>query len=211
MKALLHSKGLWHLVDGKEKCPTTGDKEQESWDIKQDKAVGELMLNLMPDQQVHIQALQDDPTAALNALAMLFVQQKASTCFIAYEEFFSIRKCSDKSLLALSARVELAMARIQELHPTSFNLKTLDAELSCMAMMHALKPKYSHFTSSLAPAIVHVAAQDMLERAGNASFHSRDPSNPLSPLQLDADTDWNSATGATFHMTPLLELVISHS
>jgi len=50
MKALLHSKGLWCLVDGKEKHSTTGDKEQEFWDIKQDKTTGELMLNLMPDQ-----------------------------------------------------------------------------------------------------------------------------------------------------------------
>ena len=81
---------------------------------------------------------------------MLFVQQKASTCFIAYEEFFSIRKCSDKSLLALSARVELAMARIQELHPTSFDSKTSDPDLSCLAMMHALGAEYSDFTSSLA-------------------------------------------------------------
>ena len=50
MKALLCSKGLWCLVDDKEKCPSSGDKKQESWDIKQDKAVGKLMLNLMPDQ-----------------------------------------------------------------------------------------------------------------------------------------------------------------
>jgi len=91
MKALLRSKGLWRLVDGKEKRPTTGDKEQESWDIKQDKAAGKLMLNLMPDQRVHIRASQDDPTAAWKALATLFVQQKASTRFVAYEEFFSIR------------------------------------------------------------------------------------------------------------------------
>ena len=91
MKALLCSKGLWRLVDGKEKRPTTSDKEQESWDIKQDKAAGELMLNLMLDQRVHIRASQDDPTAAWKALATLFVQQKASTRFVAYEEFFSIR------------------------------------------------------------------------------------------------------------------------
>jgi len=304
MKALLHSKGLWHLVDGKERRPTTGDKEQEAWDIKQDRAAGELMLNLMPDQRVHIRALQDDPTAAWKALATLFVQQKASTRFVTYEEFFSIRKRSDESLPALSARVELAMARIQELCPTSFDLKTLDAELSCMAMMHALGPEYSNFTSfltlltdldkdkvkaafqteeinrrprpdaptssgssalstsspsctcnpsstctfcdkpgycqckcyalqrtkdtyksskrtgrrpnqanttSATPAVVsttptaaiaHVATQDVAERAGNASFHFRDPSDPLSPLQLNADADWNADTGATSHMTP---------
>jgi hypothetical protein len=42
------------------------------------------------------------------------------------------------------------MARIHELRPISFDLKTSDAKLSCMAMMHALGPEYSHFTSSLA-------------------------------------------------------------
>jgi hypothetical protein len=138
MKALLRSKGLWRLVDGKEMRPSTPAKEQEAWDIKQDRAAGELMLNLMPDQRVHIRDSQDDPTAAWKALAALFVQQKASTRFVAYEEFFSIRKRSDESLPGLSARVEQAMARIQELRPISFNLKTSDAELSCMAMMHAL-------------------------------------------------------------------------
>ena len=50
MKALLCSKGLWRLVDGKETRPSTPAKEQEAWDIKQDRAAGELMLNLMPDQ-----------------------------------------------------------------------------------------------------------------------------------------------------------------
>jgi hypothetical protein len=115
MKALLRSKGLWRLVDGKEMRPSTPAKEQEAWDIKQDRAAGELMLNLMPDQRVHIRDSQDDPTAAWKALAALFVQQKASTRFVAYEEFFSVRKRSDESLPALSARVEQAMARIQEL------------------------------------------------------------------------------------------------
>ena len=42
------------------------------------------------------------------------------------------------------------MARIQQLRPSTFTLKTLDNELSCMAMMHALGDKYKHFTSSLA-------------------------------------------------------------
>jgi hypothetical protein len=46
MKALLRSKGLWRLVDGKEMRPSTPAKEQEAWDIKQDRAAGELMLNL---------------------------------------------------------------------------------------------------------------------------------------------------------------------
>ena len=41
-----------------------------------------------------------------------------------------------------------------------------------------------------------------MEHAGNASLYSIDPSDPLSPLQLNADIDWNADTGATSHMTP---------
>ena len=108
------------------------------------------MLNLMPDQRVHIQIHQADPTAAWKALETLYVQQKASIHFVTYDEFFTIRKRPDESLPALSARVEQAMARIQQLRPSTFTLKTSDDELSCMAMMHALSDKYKHFTSSLA-------------------------------------------------------------
>ena len=74
----------------KETCPSTPAKEQEAWDIKQDWAAGELMLNLMPDQRVHIRTEQDDPTAAWKALETLYVQQKASTRFVAYDKFFTI-------------------------------------------------------------------------------------------------------------------------
>ena len=75
MKALLPSKGLWCLVNGKEKRPTSGDKEQVAWDVKQDKAAGELILNIVPDQRVHIQAHQDNPTTAWTTLQSLYVQQ----------------------------------------------------------------------------------------------------------------------------------------
>jgi hypothetical protein len=47
-----------------------------------------------------------------------------------------------------------------------------------------------------------LGTQDVVERAGNASLRSIDPSDPLLPLQLDADVDWNADTGATSHMTP---------
>ena len=54
MKALFCSKGLWQLVDGKEPCPTTAGPKQTAWDIKQDRAAGKLMLNIVPNQRVHI-------------------------------------------------------------------------------------------------------------------------------------------------------------
>ncbi|KAI9572442.1 hypothetical protein HD554DRAFT_2015129, partial [Boletus coccyginus] len=35
-----------------------------------------------------------------------------------------------------------------------------------------------------------------------ASLRSSDSSDPLAPLQLDADIDWNADSSATSHMTP---------
>ena len=45
------------------------------------------------------------------------------------------------------------------------------------------------------------SASQAMAFAGNASFHSLDPSSPLYPLQLDADVHWNADTVATVHMT----------
>ena len=109
MKALFCSKGLWQLVDGKEPHPTTAGPDQIAWDIKQDRAAGELMLNIMPDQRVHIRVDQDNPTKAWTALKKVFIQQKASSCFVAYDEFFSIWKHPEESLPALAAQVKESM------------------------------------------------------------------------------------------------------
>jgi hypothetical protein len=52
----------------------------------------------------------------------------------------------------------------------------------------------------------HTQTKDTLpdpkEFAGHASLCSVDPSDPHTPLQLDANFDWNADTGATSHMTP---------
>ncbi|KIJ19453.1 hypothetical protein PAXINDRAFT_36378, partial [Paxillus involutus ATCC 200175] len=79
----------------------------------------------------------------------LYVQQKPGTHFVAYDELFSIRKRQEESLSAVTARVDQAMSRIQELCPSTFTLKDLDNELFCMAMIHSLGKDYYHFTSSL--------------------------------------------------------------
>ena len=290
MKALFRSKGLWWLVDGKEPHPTTASPDQTAWDIKQDRAAGELMFNIAPNQRVHIRADQDNPTKAWTALKKVFIQQKASSHFVAYDEFFSIQKCPEESLPALAAWVEKFMLRIKDLHSSSFNIATLNDKLTCMAMIHALGPEYSNFMSSLAlltdlnkdkvkaafqtkeinwrphldafpipttdsalstslsgcncPKNVSckfcdklghcqckcyslqqakkyyksnkgkdrkgekaqaataspTGSQGIVERARNASLHST-PSDPFSPLMLNADHDWNADSGATSHMT----------
>ena len=93
------------------------------------------MLNIAPDQRVHIRADQDDPTKAWSALKKVFIQQKASSRFVAYDEFFSIRKRPEESLPALAARVKESMLRIKDLRSSSFDIATLNDELTCMAMI----------------------------------------------------------------------------
>ena len=86
---------------------------------------------------------------AWSALKKVFVQQKASSYFVAYDKFFSIWKHTEKFLPALTAWVEEFMLWIKDLYSSSFDIATLDNELTCMAMICALGLKYLRFTSSL--------------------------------------------------------------
>ena len=122
-------------MDGKDICPTSAGADQDAWNIKQDKAAGEIMLNITPDQRIHIRKHQNNPNATWDTLKALNVQQKAGTRFVAYDEFFSIRTLPDETLTVLIARVEQAMARIQEFRPATCDIKILDPELACMLMI----------------------------------------------------------------------------
>ena len=74
IKALLNSKGLWRVVDGKEPCPAKNDAgEHDKWDAKADKTAGEIMLNVEADQRVHIRATQDNPVNAWKALESIYL------------------------------------------------------------------------------------------------------------------------------------------
>ena len=47
MKAFLHTKGLWTIVSGVEKCPDDSKADlQAKWDVRVDKAAGQLYLSL---------------------------------------------------------------------------------------------------------------------------------------------------------------------
>ena len=47
----------------------------------------------------------------------------------------------------------------------------------------------------------HTGSQEVVKQAGNASLYSSDPSDPFSPLQLNADHNWNADSGTTSYMT----------
>ncbi|KIM66588.1 hypothetical protein SCLCIDRAFT_21727 [Scleroderma citrinum Foug A] len=138
MKAFLHTKSLWTIA---------------KWDIRADKAAGQLYLLLSAKQRTHINAVQDDPAQIWSTLETIHLQQRPGARFNAWDDFFSIRKKQDESLTSLIARIEDSMSKIQQLRPkdasTPYTIKDLDNELICIAMVRSLGDEYSHFASSL--------------------------------------------------------------
>jgi hypothetical protein len=153
MKAYLRVKGLWLLVNGSETRPASDTDLQAKWDVKADKAAGELYLACSVEQRMHIDAVQDDPVKIWTTLASIHLQQRPGARFNAWDDFFSIRKQPDESLSTLIARIEDGMSKIKELRPTGgkngYTIQDLDAELICMTMVRSLGEEYSHFASSL--------------------------------------------------------------
>ena len=149
------------------------------------------MLHITLDQRVHIREHHNNPITAWKALKDLFVQQKAGTRFVAYDEFFSIRKCPEESLTALSARVEHVMARIKELHPSTFDLTKLDDKLTCMALIHSLGPDHTDFIFSLA------LLMDLDKDKVKAAFQTEDINRRPCPDMAAAMTSALSATTTT--------------
>ena len=215
MKAFLHAKSLWTIVSGAEKHPDDSKANlQAKWDIRADKAAGQLYLSLSAEQRTHIDAVQDDPAQIWLTLESIHLQQHPGAQFNAWDDFFSTRKKQDESLTSLIARIEDSMSKIQQLRPkdasTPYTIKDLDNELICMAMVRSLGEEYSHFASSLLlfqsleneSSSGSQSTSQAMEFTGNASLRSFNPSSSLYPLQLNANVHWNVDTEATPHMTP---------
>jgi hypothetical protein len=153
MKAYLRVKGLLLLVNSSETRPTSDADLQAKWDVKADKAAGELYLACSVEQRMHIDAVQDDPVMIWSTLASIHLQQRPGAQFNAWDDFFSIRKQPDESLSTLIARIEDGLSKIKELHPNDsknpYTIKDLDEELICMTMVRSLGKEYAHFASSL--------------------------------------------------------------
>ena len=80
------------------------------------------------------------------------------------------------------------MARIKELHPSTFDLTKLDDKLTCMALIHSLRPDYSHFTSFLA--LLTGLDKDKVK----AAFQTKDINRRPCPDMSAATTSALSAT-----------------
>jgi len=104
-------------VNGTETRHATDTDAQAKWDIKADKATGELYLACSVEQRMHINAVQDNPVQIWTTLASVHLQQHPGARFNAWDDFFSIWRQPDESLSTLIARIEDGMSKIKELQP----------------------------------------------------------------------------------------------
>ncbi|MGH7240077.1 MAG: hypothetical protein ACREHG_08435, partial [Candidatus Saccharimonadales bacterium] len=98
---------------------------------------------------MHVKELLDDPKKMWDKLEKVHVQKKPGSRFNAYDALFAIRKAEGESLADLMARVDKAMQEIKILCPSAFDMNTLDQELQCMTLIHALPDNYNNFVTSL--------------------------------------------------------------
>ena len=86
MKAFLCTKSLWTIVSGAEKRPDDSMADlQATWDVRANKATGQLYLSLSAEQRTHIDAVQDDRAQIWSTLKSIHLQQGVLTQVLACE------------------------------------------------------------------------------------------------------------------------------
>ncbi|KAF9553961.1 hypothetical protein CPC08DRAFT_737803 [Agrocybe pediades] len=159
MQAWLRAQSVWRIVSGESTIPTLPSPPTEAQLAAYNSCAVLLMLCVEDDKKIHLTTISDDPKAMWKKLEDIHrLQKRPGTRFDAYDDLFSIRKKDDETLQTLMNRVDIAIKQIQDLRPTPFDLKTLDEELACMALIRALPEEFSNFASSL-------LLLDKLERA----------------------------------------------
>ncbi|PPQ95965.1 hypothetical protein CVT25_000410 [Psilocybe cyanescens] len=105
MTAYLQSKGIWRIVSGAKTQPVLSDiltaGEQavlKLYHENHDKACGMIYLHLDNDQQIHVEAVKDDPIQMWEALKAVHQQKRPGNRFNAYDDLFSIRKEEGENL-----------------------------------------------------------------------------------------------------------------
>src|SRR6266705_3530646 len=101
MEAWFRAQALWRLVSGASTAPRVsqtpkdGEEEKlEAWQLKADKAAGIMWLMVENTQRVHFREIKDDPLKMWAALREVHMQKRPGTHFNAYDDLFSIQKCS---------------------------------------------------------------------------------------------------------------------
>ena len=131
MTAFMRSRGLMGHVTGFARAPTvptaTADNSEavallqvklDEFNVAKEKAAGEIMLMLEPEEQAHVRGLEDKPKDLWEALKKRHVQERPTARFNAFDDFFSIRLEEGETLDKLAKRVKSGMLLIQERRPT---------------------------------------------------------------------------------------------
>src|SRR5215510_13332824 len=114
MKAWLMKMGYWQIVNGKESKPAEGSGAI-TWQLKAEKAAGEIYLAVENDQRVHFKNCEEDPITMWQNLEKAHLHKRPGARFNAYDELFSIRKEENESLTNLAMRIEKSMIQIHNL------------------------------------------------------------------------------------------------
>lgn len=149
MQAWLMKCGYWRLVHGTEVKPLSNTEELAKWEMKAEKAAGEIYLAVEKDQKVHIRDHLEDPIKMWKELEKVHVSKNPGARFNAYNALFSIKKGEDESLKDLADRVATAMSSIVNLRSDNYTLEQLDQELEAMTLIRALPGEFKHLSSAL--------------------------------------------------------------
>ncbi|THH11325.1 hypothetical protein EW145_g720 [Phellinidium pouzarii] len=128
---------------------TSPPEKVELWEEKAEQAAGLIYQKLEHGMQILVQKYMDDPIKMWGELEKMQHQDNPASCFIAYDQFFSITKKEDESLTALTARVEDALHKMHNSCNGALTLKDFEDELAAVALVQALPMEYSSFRSAL--------------------------------------------------------------
>ena len=144
ISAWLRIKGWFAVVSGSTTQPPapTGDaapfQAYKDWLEVDSRSAGALILSIAPEERRIVEDVQDSGSAIYAALKARHVQEKASSRFNLYDDFFSIRLNEGEKLGDMAGRIRDAMRRIQERRPRVFTLQELDEELIIMGIIRGL-------------------------------------------------------------------------
>ncbi|KII84695.1 hypothetical protein PLICRDRAFT_670875 [Plicaturopsis crispa FD-325 SS-3] len=134
------------------------------------------------------------------SITQVFLTEETNRRRRAEAEFVATSSSSSSALATSQARCEFCNSQGHAI---------LDCRKFVSAKAFARKPKAKREGAAKQAQESEKSDSQVTETAGNASLRSIHPSDPHSPLLLDAHADWNADTGATSHMTPhLLECVV---
>ena len=101
----------------------------DNYNVAKERAAGEIMLMLEPDEQDVVCDLSDSPKQLWDALKKRHVQERPTARYNAYDDFFNIRLKEGETLSHVATRVKAGMRLIKERRPSKFTMEDLDNEL----------------------------------------------------------------------------------